>query len=303
MAHPLLTRLVALGIFLGAGAAWAKGDTDPYEAARDAEAQLNYKAVLMNASRALETAQPHEHLVQLYRMLGTANGVLGKSNDAIDAFTKLLAIDPDHKLPRGTSPKITGPFREAGGYWVDRPKGLQVLPALPTEISVGKSLTVPVKLEDPLGMTANVRMSWRLQGDVEYKNMEAPMSPNVSFTIPADQIPTKTADYNLELFVTALGSTGSELRLNGDPASPLSVVVRVPKTEVIVHDGNGNNTVVVSGPPKEKKPLIKQWWLWTAVGAVVVVGAAVGGGLGWFYGRPDTTHTDIGITSKPLLTF
>jgi len=287
-----------VGIFLVTGVAWAKPDKDanPFEAAREAEAQLNYKAVLMNASRALEMANPHEQLVQLYRMLGTANGVLGKSNDAIDAFTKLLAIDPDHKLPRGTSPKITAPFREAGGYWVDRPKGLQVLPTLPTELAVGKSLAVPVKLEDPLAMTANVRLSWRLQGDVEYKNMEAPVSPNVSFTIPAEQIPAKPADYNLELYVTALSSTGSELRLNGDSAHPLSVLVRVPKTEVVVHD-NGSSTVVVAKQQQPKKPLIKQWWLWTAVGAGVVVAVGLGAGLGYYYGRPDTSHVDVNLSS------
>jgi hypothetical protein len=300
MAHSHLSKVVAAAIFLGlaCGTAWAKPEADPFDAARDAEAQLNYKGVLLHASRALETtAQSHEHVVQLYRMLGTAAGVLGKTNDAIDAFTKLLAVDPDHKLPRGTSPKITSPFREAGGYWVDRPKGLQVNPMLPTEIGVGKSLSVPVKLEDPLSMTANVRLSYRQQGDVEFKSMEAPVSPNISFTIPADQMPVKSADYNLELYVTALGSTGSELRLNGDPGHPLSVLVRVPKTEVVLHD-NGSSTVVVAQPQKEKKPLIKQWWLWTAVGAVVVVGAALGGGLGYYYGRPDTTHTDVNVSSR-----
>src|SRR5258706_12478677 len=107
MAYLHLSRLIPVAFFLLMGVVQAKGAPDPYEAERDAESQLNYKSVLMNASRALESAQSHEHLVQLYRMIGTANGVLGKSNDAIDAFTKLLAIDPDHKLPRGTSPKIT----------------------------------------------------------------------------------------------------------------------------------------------------------------------------------------------------
>ena len=86
-------------------------------------------------------ANTHERLVNLYALLGTAYGVLGKSEESADAFTHLLAIDPDHHLPRGLSPKITRPFQEAGGYWLDRPGGLAVTPTMPREIAAGKPVT------------------------------------------------------------------------------------------------------------------------------------------------------------------
>src|SRR5688572_18323980 len=70
---------------------------DPYDAARDAEARLDYKSAVTQAQKALALPQTHERLVILYRILGTANGVLGKSDEAVDAFTKLLAIDPEHR--------------------------------------------------------------------------------------------------------------------------------------------------------------------------------------------------------------
>ncbi len=87
--------------------------------------------------QALEQAQTHDRLVNLYQMLGSAYGVLGKNEDAVDAFTRLLAIDPDHHLPRGLSPKITKPFKEAGGFWLDRPGGLAVTPDVPHDAPSG----------------------------------------------------------------------------------------------------------------------------------------------------------------------
>jgi hypothetical protein len=273
---------------------------DPYDAAREAEGRLDYKQVLFNASKALELPQSHERLVNLYQMLGTACALLGKSGEAVDAFTKLLAVDPERKLPRGTSPKILAPFKEAGGYWVDRPGGLQIVPTLPREINGGKALSIPIKLEDPLNMAVGVRTSYRLQGDVEFKNIETAISPAIAVTIPPEQLPVKSTDYVFELFFTAVSSNGSELRQAGTAANPLSIAVRAPVSDQQLVTTTTNGAIVTTGgtPPKPKKPLIKQWWLWTAVGAVVVIGAAVGGGLGWYYTKPDTSHTDITLSSR-----
>src|SRR6476620_5252842 len=91
----LLTFLVVT--FLTTSVYAKGGPADPYDAARGAEGRLDYKAVLYNASKALDMPQSHERLVNLYQMLGTACALLGKSGEAVDAFTKLLAVDPDHK--------------------------------------------------------------------------------------------------------------------------------------------------------------------------------------------------------------
>ena len=271
---------------------------DPFEGAREAENRLDYKAVVANASKALESAQPHDRLVTLYRMLGTAQAVLGKNQEAVDAFTKLLAVDPDHKLPRGTSPKINAPFKEAGGFWVDRPGGLQVTPTLPREVTGGKLVPIPVKLDDALNLTANVRASYRIQGDTEWKKLEAPMSPAVSITIPAAELPVKEVDYVLELYFAALSANGSELRMAGDAARPLSIAVRSPIATSAKVSTTSTGALVISQPEKPKKPLIKQWWLWAAVGGVVLVGVGLGAGLGYAYGRPDMSKVDINLTSR-----
>ena len=280
---------------------------DPYDAAHEAESNLDYKTVVTQATEALKLANSHERLVELYRLLGTANGVLGRNDDAVDAFQRLLAIDPDHHLPRGLSPKITKPFKEAGGYWIDRPGGLGVAPNLPREVGPNKPIAVAVKLDDPLQMAANVRLSYRREGDPDYQKMEQPaggaislaMAPGINFTIPAAEVQARRTDYMLEVFFTALGPTGSELRTAGDAVHPLQIVVRASRDlEPVATTGNGNTLIATTTPEKKKSPaFLKKWWFWTAVGGVVVVGAALGGGLGAYYSR-DTSHTDINLTSR-----
>lgn len=272
--------------------------TDPYDAARDAEARLDYKAVIVSATAALAMPNSHDRLVTLYRLLGTASGVLGKTQDSVDAFTRLLAIDPEHRIPRGTSPKINGPFKEAGGYWVDRPGGLQVVPTLDREIIGGKALSIPVKIDDPIGMTASVRVNFRIAGEGEFKQLETTMGPAVTFSILPDHLPIRDNDYVLELYFVALSATGGELRLAGEQSRPLSIAVRSPNSTTKMLTTTSTGATVVTEPAKPKKPLIKQWWLWTAVGAVVLVGAGLGGGLGYYYGRPDTSHVDISLSSR-----
>jgi hypothetical protein len=280
---------------------------DPYDAAHDAESNLDYRAVVTYSTQALKQPQNHEHMVELYRLLGTANAVLGHSDEAVDAFTRLLAIDPDHHMPRGLSPKITKPFKEAGGYWIDRPGGLGVTPNIPRDVAAGKPVPVSVKLDDPLQMTATVRFNYRREGDPDYMKMEQPaggaislaMAPGINFTIPGDQVPSRHADYNLEVYFTAIGPNGGELRSAGDAVHPLQITVRAVREEAVgTADTSGNALLASEPPPKKKSPaFLKKWWFWTAVGGVVVVGAALGGGLGWYYGR-DTSHVDISVTSR-----
>jgi len=283
---------------------WAKpaGGADPYDAARDAEGRLDYKAVVVQSNRALETAQTHDRLVNLYRLLGTANALVGKNQDAIDAFQRLLAIDPDHKLPRGTSPKITGPFREAGGFWVDRPGGLQIVPTLPKDANSDKPLAIPVKIDDAMSLTANVRMSYRQQGESEWKTAETPVGASITLNVPPTDIPTKASDYVLEIYFAAMSSNGSELRLAGEAARPLSIAIRGPGSMTTTTTTTG--AIVNGQPDKPRKPLIKTWWFWAAVGGAAVVAIGLGAGLGYYYGRPDTSITDVNVSSKlPALRF
>ncbi len=297
--------MVVASFLLAAGAARAKGPpdaADPYEAARDAQEKLDYKTVIREGSRALDGPLAHDKLINLYQMLGTAYAALGKTEPAIDAFTRMLAIDPDHHLPRGTSPKINGPFREAGGYWVDRPGGLQVQPTLPREILAAKPLAIPIKLDDPLQMTATVRMNYRLAGDPDFNVAEAPVATGLIMNIPEEKIVERTGDYALEIYFTALSAKGGELRFNGDPGHPLTITVH-GKKEVVVPPPLMAQTFYNDQPRQEKrKPpaFLKKWWFWTAIGAGVAIAVGLGAGLGWYFTR-DTSHIDLSVTSKTAM--
>src|SRR4051812_6362066 len=85
-AFPVVFGVLLCG-WLAGGVAHAKPDKhaaggDPYDAAREAEARLDYKAVIANGTAALDMANTHERLVTLYSLLGTAYGVLGRNEDA-----------------------------------------------------------------------------------------------------------------------------------------------------------------------------------------------------------------------------
>ncbi len=144
-------------------------------------------------------------------------------------------------------------------------------------------------------MAKTVRVSYRVGGNPDYTKLEAAAALQTTIVIPATELPTKPGDYTLELFVSAIGPTGSELRLSGDTAHPLSVTIH-GEAVVVPIEGLGGGGVVTTEPAKPRGPLIKQWWFWTAIGAVVV-GGVVGGTLGWYYGR-DTSHVTVDISSK-----
>jgi hypothetical protein len=249
------------------------------EAARKAMSSLRYKVVIQEAPKAL--AQPgnsHDVLVELYSMLGIANGALGKSQAAADAFTKLLAIEPKYQLPSGLSPKITLPFKEAGGFWLDRPDGLSVKPSPPAQVRAKKAIAVPVAIDDALSMGKTVRLSYR-SGEADWTVLTANAAAKVSFEIPASAVPASPDPYDLEYTVTVLDENGGELRLAGDPTAPLKISV-LPVAATRPVDDRPDLVPSTQPPggttpvePEARPSIFTKWWFWTAVGVVAIGGA------------------------------
>ncbi len=50
---------------------------------------------------------------QLHFIIGQASAILGRTDEAVDAFGRALEIFPGLSLPPGVSPRIAGPFRTA----------------------------------------------------------------------------------------------------------------------------------------------------------------------------------------------
>ena len=158
---------------------------DPLEAAREAARNLKYAKVVTHATRALELPDnSHDVMVELYELLGIAHAATGDEEAAVDAFKRLLAVSPEHKLRSGLSPRITTPFKEAGGYWIDRPGGLKVEVSVPPEVLPNADVTLNVAITDPLGMATNTRLRYRRASSTEWIDLELPAAGSLAYSIP-----------------------------------------------------------------------------------------------------------------------
>src|SRR5579859_6348593 len=100
-----------------AAPAWADAGTD-LDAGEAAYAGLDYDRANGIAQKVVATrGLSHEQVVRAYRLLGRTYAVLGKSQQAIDAFQKLLTYAPDEKTDSSQPPRIQEAFSDAQGFW------------------------------------------------------------------------------------------------------------------------------------------------------------------------------------------
>jgi tetratricopeptide (TPR) repeat protein len=96
------SRWVALAIALAVSGtfsarAWADASAD-IDAGEAAYAGLDYEKANSLAQKAVgQRGLSHDQVVRAYRLLGRTYAVLGKSQQAIDAFEKLLTYAPDER--------------------------------------------------------------------------------------------------------------------------------------------------------------------------------------------------------------
>lgn len=123
------------------------------DAARKAYADLTYEACRDEAKRALLEPSSKEERVEGYRLLGLCQAALEDSEAALDAFVKMLAIDPAAQLPAGLSPRFTSSYLEAKGHWVGTTPLALVVEEDRTE---GRKRVVRVAVNDEAGLVDKV---------------------------------------------------------------------------------------------------------------------------------------------------
>jgi hypothetical protein len=290
-----MKRLFVLFGMIVPALAWAGGEFDD---ATQLFRKQEYGKVQQTAERVLKSAEagPKE-LVEAYRWQGLALAAQGKTAEAVQAFRRLLAIEPGYKLPKGTSPKLTAPFFQAAG--MARDSGGILLLHQPPEAGKslgGQVLEVAVKT-DPLGMIKTMRLRYWTAGGAPELVVQPINGPGkVGFQLPLG-FDAKEASYSFE----ALNEAGGVLAQAGGAGNVFHLQV---KTEAVaappwVAPAGGGTTPPaklnldqpVSKQPEpvatttdndsgEKKssratPWYKTWWFWTVVG-VAVAGAAAG---------------------------
>lgn len=268
--------------------------------------QQAYPRVLQLAERTLQSAEARPAaLVEAYRWQGLALAAQGKTDDAVLAFRRLLAIDPAFQLPKGTSPKLASPFFQAAGM-ARGVQGIRLRHEPPAPGDAKGPLTLEVELaSDPLHMVQAVRFQyWPKDKPGARENVvQAMREPGrAAFALPPERRAT-AVEYSFE----ALNEAGGVLAVAGGDGHVFSLAP-IPNGMVAAVSAPPtmppNRSLDLSPPPSpggaesvvrredevgrdEGTPWYKSWWFWTAVG-VAVAGGVAGGVLALSAGKePD----------------
>lgn len=258
----LVGALFLFGVGLAPAAEAAGG---ALERARSAYASLEYEGCRSEAEAALTEPSDRKGRVDAYRLLGLCQAALGDTEAAREAFIRMLAIDPEAKLPDGLSPRFTSSYLEAKGYWV----GQETLALeLEGERIEGEARVVRVRIVDPLSQVA--RVSHRTAGGALFPPLRA--APRMELEVPADEAVEIVAldEHGGEVALLALSGLKREAP---NPTPPPSQGETVERTE---EDGG--------------------LWLWIGVGAgaALLVASAAAAGLGAFFYEP----TEVRLSSQ-----
>ncbi|MBI2892159.1 MAG: hypothetical protein HYY06_01305 [Deltaproteobacteria bacterium] len=205
-------------------------------------------------------------LARIYELLGKAAASSGEDSQAVWAYTRLLALDPEFELGSGVSPRLRRAMSTARRE-------------LPEDASVRLQLRAPrqawaerptsIALEvgaDGLGLVRGMRVYHRREGATSYSRVTVRGPPPLETVIPAFSTPR--AGRRLEYWVAALDEYGNELASMGSRGRPLSLPVRNPPADS--SSGRGH-----SDDDDDDGGITKRWWFWTGLVAVAA-GATVG---------------------------
>ncbi|MBN1774608.1 MAG: tetratricopeptide repeat protein [Deltaproteobacteria bacterium] len=244
---------------------------------------LEYEASVDALQRALVRAENvPEQKVAIFKFLALDYLVLGRQEDARQAFRQLLAIQPEFQLdPAVFSPEyrqfLEGVRAEWEGQgrpgWVSPQSRLR--PAtidhrMPDEAVRGESLDLQATVEDPDGRVRRFVVAYRSAGQSDFARMEAQAtSTGYAATIAGDRVEPPVIEY----FFEVLDDGNNVVGRKGDERTPL----RVP-----VPSGEDDGSWYTS------------WWFWTIVG--VGVAAAVAVPVGIVYGTSGESNDPASVT-------
>jgi len=244
---------VAICIAVCVGNAHADDD-DPIDKARAAIDDLDYAGAQKLLGEALKTGtNGPEQLVEIYKLTGTVAASLKDEKLAVEAFRKLLALDPKASLPSGTSPRITKPFTEASK------KKLPLVVKTETE---AKPPSVTVVIEsDPMAMVASAKVLFAVDNKAE-QTLDGQGKDKIKIDLPKGR--------RIDLRVQALDEHGNRLVELGTKTVPI-VITGEPEV-IVVGPKKPPPKVVKKEPPRSPRPLYLKWWMWA--GTAVLFGGA-----------------------------
>lgn len=209
MRHLAIAATIAA---LVASASGAQAQHDPH--AKQAEAayrEVDFARTRELAKMALEAGNNTVRQTErLYFLLGMASATLGEENEAREAFTALLAINPKARLEKNLSPKLRGSYSEALGFWNSTSERLGANVGLNDS---GNELVI--EISDPTEMVSGA--------SIQSRGPTRRFSKLVREVVKGEPmvvaLPQKAPP--IEFIVTLLDEYGNALKALGSTAKPL----------------------------------------------------------------------------------
>lgn len=222
---------------------------DPLAAAQAAYSEIDFEGTLRYARNALRRGgYGPRQMARIYEFIGMSAAAIEQEELSRDAYTRLLALDPEFQLDEGLSPRFRGPYLEARGFWAARSDGLEV------QVIFARSRgALRIDSTDPLQMGQILRVLSRLEGEFEFNEFREPLSPQTYVEIPGS-IESPRVEYVVQI----LDENGNRLFEIGNEDAP----------EVAGRP--------IGGPEIVDEPRSRAWlWAVIGVGAAAVVAGIV----------------------------
>ena len=196
----------------------------------------------------------HAEHVRLYEQLGIAYAYLERSEEAVQAFVTMLALDPTRAISYTLSPKVTFLFEEARKKAQARPEPA-VDVSWPRDLKVDDPIPVDVEvLADPEGFLRRGRLFFREKGEAEFDSVTLELPPP-GRDLRQVKVPPQAAGARgpkvVELYLVAQDDRSNEVLRFGSPERPREVSLAYE-------------------PPD---PWYGKWWVWAIAGSVVAATA------------------------------
>jgi tetratricopeptide (TPR) repeat protein len=211
-------------------------------------------------------------LVRAFILRAFVSFATGDNDAAIKWFARALSLDKSLLLPEKANQKVRAVFASAQ----KRLEGKDVentVHAPPAGLKPGQSIELVFATTDPEHLVASIQLRYRIAGGGAYSKM--PIGASGRVTLPRPFTQGLQPGTKIEYYADVLDANGAYLEHLGTDALPFNIMV-------------GKASINVA----------KRWWFWTAFG-VVVAGAALGGGLGYYFTRPIPPPT-IGVETGGL---
>ena len=243
--------------------------------------EMEYRRALKMADKLLAAGgRGPTELVQAYRIRGLCLAGLGKAEESMQAFRRLLAIDPGFRLSTDVSPRLAGGFYQAVAYAKNQ-KPITLVHR-PPETGVGEPLAaVSVSLQaDPLGMVKLIRLVYAPDGGADQVSEQTVAGlGEVSLRL----LEGPTGSGQVAYFIEALDEKGSVLKRVGSLEDRLRWQRAKPEATPVVARQDLSPPAPAAPPVEQEEPgqdeeetvWYKTPWFWATVG-LVVAGAAAG---------------------------